>query len=248
MTTISQLIEDSYRESNLLAVNEEPNSFQQAEALRLLNRIYARIFGTKVGDNFTVRQIGQENITRPSGFPSYGVSPDSQWRPDFNERLFLNISAPLTIYLPIEPQDGARFSLVDAANNVATNNVTIDGNGRLIEGSTTLTLNTNGISRDWFFREDTADWKKVSSLIATDESPFPLEFDDYFILELAMRLNPRHGQTLDPQSLATHRMTQRALYARYHQIVPVDSEIGLQRMTNIGLHSYNSDGSFEAGR
>ena len=44
-TLVSQIIEDAYREANLIAVGESPTTAQQTEGLRLYNRFITSLFG-----------------------------------------------------------------------------------------------------------------------------------------------------------------------------------------------------------
>jgi hypothetical protein len=88
------------------------------------------------------------------------------------------------------------MAAVDALGNFASSNLTINGNGRLIEGATSVTLNVNGTARQWMYRADTGNWVRISSLAAGDEMPFPQEFDDYFQVRLALRLVSRHSTSL----------------------------------------------------
>lgn len=145
----------------------------------------------------------------------------------------LNLNAPQTVYLHPQPDDGARFGIVDVGNNLATYNVIVDGNGHNIETTPTVTLNTNGLVREWFYREDLGNWVKATTLLAGDNFPFPQKFDDYFITMLAMRINPAYGQTLDPQSQAVLQRAQRQLRAQYSQIIETSSEVALIRMARV---------------
>src|SRR3546814_9522709 len=103
------------------------------------------------------------------------------------------------------------------AGNLATNTVTLHGNGRLIEGANTVLLNTNGIDQEWFYRAATANWVKYAPLIAADTFPFPEEFDNYFILMLAMEINPTYGQEMNQLNLSLLKRSKRQLSARYTQ-------------------------------
>ena len=72
MTTVSQLITDAYRESNLIAVNSSPTSPEQTEALRLLNRVVKSLFGNEMGDPLDTIPLGKGNTQTPSNVPLYG--------------------------------------------------------------------------------------------------------------------------------------------------------------------------------
>lgn len=233
MTTVTQIITDAYRQSNLVAVGASPTAAEQVEALRFLNRIVKSVFGNEVGDPLDAFPLGGENISRPSGFPWYGSTPDEEWFVPKNARLVLNLNESIDLYLHPMPNDGTRFAVSDMANSLAAFPVTVHGNGRLIEEVTSITLNTNGLDAEWFFRADTGNWARYSPLVGADTFPFPEEFDDYFITMLAIRLNPAYGIQLDPQSEMMLKRSLKQLRARYVQIVMVQSELGLFRMSKM---------------
>lgn len=227
MTTVSDIIRDAYRESNINAINVSPTASQQEEALRLLNRIVSSAYGNEAGEELQPLDLGANNISRPQGYPWVSPEEIANWFIPENTRLMLNLEADTMLYLPPLPEDGARLSVVDKSGNLATNTLTLVGNGRTIESATSLTLSTNSYSADWFYRGDTGNWTKVSPLIQTDTFPFPTDFDDYFVIALALRLNPRNGAALDPQSQAMYTTGKSRFRARYRQTQFVMSELAL---------------------
>lgn len=48
-----------------------------------------------------------------------------------------------TITLPASPTTGQTYKVIDGSGNASVNNITLDGNGKNINGSSTLTINTN---------------------------------------------------------------------------------------------------------
>ncbi len=205
MTLVSSIITDAYRESNLIALAATPNTNQTNEALRRLNNIVLSSIGYEVGDELTDLTIGGD----------YDQSTYvADWLPA-NCRLILNLDSAKTYYLDPSPYEGQRFGIVDVLSNLATYPVTIDGNGRLIESATTLTLNTDDLTREWLYRSDVGGWVRVTTLASGDQLPFPAEFDDYFITMLALRLNPRYGQALSQETQAALRRSKNQIRARY---------------------------------
>jgi len=233
MTTVYQIIVDAYRQSNLIAIGVEPTQIQESEALRYLNRLVKSVFGNEAGENLEALPLGRNEIDKPSGFPWYGDTPGGNFFIPLNKRLNLNLSAPTTVYLHPMPEDGARVAIVDVSKNLATNPLTISGNGRLIEGNFNLTVNTNSANIEWFYRADLGDWQKISPLGILDTFPFPEEFDDLFILMLAFRLNPSYERQLDPQSGEILRRSKTQFRARYHNIIQARSELGLLRTSRM---------------
>lgn len=201
MTLASSIISAAYRESNLVAIGSAPTDAENTEALDRLNTIILQSVGNELAD-LAIGGLYDES--------SYA----SDWVPA-NARLVVNQTVAQTFKLAPMPYEGQRLAVADAGNNFASYPLTLDGYGRLIEGATTKTISTNGYSGQWMYRADTANWVRLDVLALTDTMPLPVEFDDYFITRLALRLNPRNGVQLSQESLATLRETESAIRARY---------------------------------
>jgi hypothetical protein len=215
LTLVSTIIQNAFRETNIVPVGQNPTTNQQSEALDRLNAIVLSTIGNEVGDDFTDLNIGG----------NYDQSTyTTTWVPD-NARLIFNLNAATTFNLDPNPYEGQRLAFVDVGNNLASHSVTLNGNGRLIEGASSLTLSTNGDSRQWFYRADTGTWTKVNSLLTSDQMPFPQEFDDYFVTTLAMRLQPRYSQQLPSETLETLKRSRDQIRARYHNYKQVQSDL-----------------------
>lgn len=250
MTLISTIITDAYRETNLIARGSTENSGEQTEALRLLNRCIEALFGNEAGDPLEDMLFGRNPNIDEAVYDNEFELFIRRWFMPPGYRLKLNLSAPETIKLYPNPEDGAMFSIVDASNNLATNNLTIDGNGSLIEGQTDLVLNTNGYSATWFYRADKGNWQRITDLEATEESPFPKAFDDLLIIELAMRLDPRNGNNLSQISMARYGNMLKKFRARYTQVTEKPLDWALARINGQQrryLQGYSIEGEFERG-
>ncbi len=233
MTLVSQIITDAYRQSNLLAIGVSPTANQITEALRYLNRILASVLGNEVGEPLIDFPIGRSGIDRPAGYPWYNTTPSNNWFVPQNHRVMLNLQEGTTLYLHPRPDNGARFGVTDILGNLSTYPVVIDGNGRNIESSSTVTLSTNSLIREWIYRADMGSWVRVVTVIESDTFPFPQEFDDFFITLLAMRINPSYGVDLDSQSQYILSRGRSQLRARYHTDIPSRSDIGLVRLSRV---------------
>lgn len=217
MTQVSDIITDAYRESNLIAVNATPTSDETTEGLNRLQALIKSTIGTDVGyvmEDWTITSATA--ITRPSGVAltaaqasAYYIEPQS--------RLMASLTVATAINLDPYPNDGQRFSVVDVAGNFGTYNLTISGNGRLINGSSSLVLSTNSEIREFMFRSDIGDWVEIDTFTTSDALPFPADFDDYFITSLAMRLNRRYGREMSPESIARLNEQRMAIVQRYKQ-------------------------------
>jgi len=217
MTTVTSIIADALRESNIIPIGESPEADTQLEALRHLNSVIYSLFGFEIGEGLTPINYGGNGLTN-----EYGIALDDSALIDgsfvpSNTSLVLNLEAAKTVYLPPRPYAGARVGIVDASSNLNTYNLTINGNGRKIESATSVTLTTSGLTREWFYRDDLAAWVRLTDLDNNADSPFPREFDDLLITMLAMRLNPRYGVETLPETVERMRYTRKRFSARYKQ-------------------------------
>lgn len=245
MTLISSVITDAYRESNIIALGKAPNDLQAAEALRLLNGLFSSIYGGEAGENLQDWPLG--NYGRQS--PNYNIEASNHRinHPFINRRLIAVNEEAKTVYLTLRPQDGSRMGIADPYGRLSTVPITLDGNGRTIEGNSTLLLNADGLFREWFYRADLGDWVRLTGKDLTDEMPFPAEFDNFFTILLAMRLNPRNGRTLDQQSALIYESERRQFVARYLQAMPLEilDDISWPFMST---QSYDTQRSFTSER
>lgn len=243
MTLVQQIITDAYRASNLIAVGTQPNLAQQNEALNYLNRLVKSVFGNEAGEKLQALPIGRVDISRPAGYPYYDPTPLNNWFVPVNKRLMLNLNTPVSVWLSPTPCDGARFAVNDIQGNLSTYPLTVNGNGRTFEGVDTLVLNTNSLNRQWFYRQDLANWQRLADLGVADTFPFPEEFDDMFILMLALRLNPSYDAELGDDNRTLLKRSRSQFSARYHQTIEVGSEQGLVRlpMQSADRRFYNPD-------
>lgn len=256
VTLVSDIIRDAYRESNLIAISTEPTGSQREEALRLLNRLLASVFGNEEGEQLNPIPIGRSGISRPSGYPGYANTPNlPSWTVPINARLILNLSEATEVWLTPNPLDGSRFAISDHLGNLSTYPLTVHGNGNRIEGNADTTFNTDGIAREYMYRMDTGTWQRVTPIIETDEWPFPVEFDDMFIIMLAMRLNPRSNIATAQESVLAYKRSLTQFRARYRQNGIGRVDLGLLYTRGImdtlwaspGF-AYSNDDAFKTGQ
>lgn len=245
MTLISSIILDAFREGNILPLGRAPNPNQAAEALRLLNAIFVGVYGGDAGEGLEQWPMGNFGIESPSYASS--LTTYDFTHPGINRRLIALNEEALTVYLSLYPQDGARMGIADPYGRLAAFPLTLDGNGRTIEGAQSILLDTNGLNQQWFFRADLGDWVRLTSKLEADEMPFPAEHDTFFIITLAMRLNPRYGRELDGQSAAIYKQVRREFVNRYLQSLPLEviDDVSWPFMS---LQSYNSGRAFSSNR
>lgn len=234
MTLVTDIIRSALRETNLIPLGTSPTTAQEQEAFQLLSTIVSGVPGGEAGENLSPLALGQDNIEAPNGYPWWSNELPQNLFVRANTRLMLNLTAEGFVYFDPNPHDGARMGIVDCALNLDICPITLYGNGRLIDGDVDLVLNTAGLTQEWVYREDIGSWTTVTPLTLSSEMPWPSEFDDMFIILLAMRLNPRYGQVIHPASAEWLRKIKSAFSARYSQSwTQMPSEDGLLYLTNI---------------
>ena len=250
MTLISSIISDAFRESNIIPLGKVPNDNQLTEALRLYQQNIRALYGDNAGENLTDWPLGSINADEP-GYTD-PRTPYAIQRPTINRRLLATNADPITVYLTTYPQDGSRIAVADPFRRLAASPVTLDANGRTIEGNPTLLLDVDGTFQEWFYRADKGDWVKLTSLAADNENPFPDDFDIFFICGLAMRLNPRYGREMDPQTATVYKSSRSQFIARYLQSQPleIDDSISWPFMSTQGYdqqREFSSNQAFNRG-
>lgn len=214
MTQVLDIITRSYRESNLFGISGSPTALQISEGLARLQTLIASTYGWDVGEDVTDLHVGYVGQVEPD----YDITQRMWTRPETNTRLVLNHDGPETIYFPRLPRHGSRMSVVDVYDALALYNITLDANGNTIEDVLQVVLSTNGLNRTWIYDASASNWQIMPTVTSeTDEMPFPIEFDDYFIIKLASRLNPAYGRSLSQESIMRLQDQQGQIEARYKQ-------------------------------
>lgn len=225
MTLVSTLLTDSLRESNLIGLGEEGDAAQGVEALRLLNRLVASVFGNEVGEKL-------EDWTFP---PVWGYVPVWQFIPPDTRIVMGENAGAQSFNVNPYPQNGDRLQLVDAGSDFSSNPVTlIPGPATFAGASGNFTANTDGFNRTWLYRADIADWAQISPLDAAGEFPFPMAFDDAFIGLLAARLSPRYQRELSAESQASLQRSLSQLRAAYARTRLERADLAVLRLRNSG--------------
>jgi hypothetical protein len=250
MTTIRQLVLDGFRESGITPVGTEPTGDEFDEGFRKLQGIIKSLFGNELGEQLSTQSYGNYGLTNAfASAEDQSGRVNSVYIPN-NTRLVFNVNSSNTLYLHPNPDDGARFGVIDNVGNFLTFPQTINGNGRHIELAGSVTLNTNLLNNQWFYRADLGSWVKVLDLVASDQSPLPSEFDEYLTSMLAMRINPRFGAQTDPELNDILSRMKRQFRSRYRQKNVTGSELALILIpSNQYARNYFIDRSdFDVGR
>lgn len=237
MTTIASIISSALRETNLIPLGVSPTMEQSTEAFGLLSTIVAGVLGNEAGENLVPFPLGQNDIESPRGYPWWSNELPGNVFVPVNSRIMCNLTAAGLVNLHPMPHDGARMGIVDVSQNFAEFPLTIVGNGRSIEGDAEMTYSINGEIREWIYREDLGNWVTVIPLDPNGSMPYPPEFDDMFIIMLAMRLNPRYGQIMHPASVEALKSGMSKFSARYKQsTTQMPSESGLLYLTSFNRY------------
>lgn len=243
MATLRKIITDAYRESGIIQKGTVPDADQMQEGLDKLLMIIENVFGEEVGSHYQDINYGDDGVTNAYSVDSNReVFIDNSYaRPSY--RLLVNSTQPKTIYLDPSPYDGARFACIDVGETFDTAPVTIAADTRRIEGASSVVLNTVGSNVSWFYRGDLAEWVRVSPLDLDSQSPFPSQFDDYFIIKLATRLHPRYLVNTAQETMLHFREIQRKFKSRYTTRQEMNSEPALYRLRNHRYLDYFSEDS-----
>lgn len=206
MATCQEIINDGLHALRVLGFGQTATSAQSEYCLGRLQAYIDQLSGFGGSLPFVARKVtGSETLS--TRYPA--------------QRLQCQLSAAATITLPegagSSPiPDGMRVQIVDAKENFATYNLTVAGNGFLINSSTSnYTISTNGAVRNLMFRADLGDWQVMSASLALgDNIPFPSEFDEAIMLNAARRYT-RFGQRLSAEDMELARKGANRLRARY---------------------------------
>lgn len=235
MTTAQTIINSAYYELNIVGIGETPTTAQSAVGLTRLNEVLGYILGGTAGEFLQPWPLG--NHGRESSdyiFPSQLQLAN----PVPNVTLIQTaVGGPSTIYFPAGRGDGARMAVIDPYSRLAANPLVLDGNGVTIESAATVTVNTNGLRREWIYRADTGNWLRIQDLSLSSDVPFPAEFDLYLYLSLAFRLQPPAGVKVSDFTMQMFQRVEKKFQARYIQQAPLKNDPSLDFMT---WQSYDS--------
>lgn len=231
MTTIRQLIIDGYREGGLIGSGETPDVEQFDEGLRKLQTLVRSFFGNEIGYKLQTISFGINGDLNSYGKYQDVASTIQTVGIPSGVRLVCNLAETKTLYLDPNPQDGARFAIIDNSDNFATRNLVLKGNGRSIEGSATATLSTSGLNREWFYRADLGSWERIQDFTANSESPLPFEFDELLTTLLALRLSSRFGAPISGEINTYMTRMVKMFKSRYQQIIEMPLDAALTRLT-----------------
>lgn len=239
MATVSEIVVQAFREGNFTAVGEEPTPEEIAEAIPRLRLLIDKLFGFEIGEAYRDWYVPSDfTIIAPLRSPysptgDISVASGESWKyPPSNVRLLVKTTEARTVVLPANPADGARLQFLNIASSAV--NITLNGNGHLIENAASLVDTvTNLHTRKWFYRADLGDWIRLESIVDENSTtPLPAEFDDMLVCGLAMRLQPRFGTPIDQTTVACYVDMLKRLKKRYRQSEEMPASFGELRSTS----------------
>ncbi len=210
----SAAVTRAYREAAIRPIGTTPTTDEFEEGLDRLNGFLDSLFGAEIGQLLTDVQVpliqrtaesarANFNLPFPNSLTNFDQLP-AQYEQTVvdqfvlapNSRVLWRGTDATTVFFPQYPGDGARVEIV---NTGASATLTLDGNGRRINGSDQATFLDSDTRVTYFYRADLGDWKPITQLTLTDELPLPAEFDRLIICGTAISLtaldeiNPSSG-------------------------------------------------------
>jgi len=224
MTTAADIINDAYREINVVPLGQTPSTDQSSEGLLLLNRLINNWFGHEFSQllydwQIPARTISEGSRENPRDPYDERQSPGINPYPDAQSRVLVSATTNTTIFMPEYPSNGARIRVVNQGSTV---NLTLNANRRLIEDAASVVVDLSSVDeREWFYRADKGNWVRRADLAGDDEQPFAPEFDDLLVAGLAISLAPRYEK--DVSNVTASKYLQdlnrfRAAYKQYTQV------------------------------
>ena len=178
--TVRDVIKRASRLHGAIATGDDLSSDEMNDALLALNTMKRALFGTVIGVRLSPQAASGTTAQAENG-GEYQIP-----------------AGVFTLTAPLNPRSGARFGVVDANLNFATNNCTVARNGRLLEGAAaSVVLSVAGDNRRWWFRGDTGNWiKEADYLTADDAIEFPEALSAYMPNMLAVAFAAEFGAEL----------------------------------------------------
>lgn len=224
MVTVSEIVQDAFREGNIVAGGAALTTVQETEGLTVFNRFVESLYGYELGEFLGDWPIIPLDVSPIAA--RYPLFPDNENRrpeeylyPPPNVRVLVSLQESIEMYLQRDPRDGARMSFVRIRDNDFQ--LTVVGNGRLIEGQDSITATATELhGRNYMYMADEGGWIRIDTLVATDILPFPPAYDELFVLGTMKRLAPRYGRTLDGEQLQRYNRLIRRMKAQFRQERP----------------------------
>jgi len=178
---VRDVINRAARLNGSIATGDVPSADELNDAMLSLNIMKRAMFGTLIGTRLSPQDCSGLNAAQAENGGEYQIP-----------------AAAFVLTAPLNPRSGARFGVVDAALNFATNNCTVLGNGRLLNGAAAnQVLSTNGQNVRFWFRGDTGSWIEEFDYVTPDDTiEFPEALIAYMPNMLAVAIAAEYGVDL----------------------------------------------------
>lgn len=216
MTTATVIINRAWRETQLLPSDVTPSTSQYTESLPLLQGLLERHIRAPI---LTIWLGNVTALRQQRGVVLRDFTPYAD-RVAVPQDVYVNcvLDGPKTLMLPPTPGDGARIVIIDVSQNFGTYPLTLTGNGNLIDGGADLVLSASGEGVSLMYRRDLAEWVPITTLELSNNLPYPAMYDDLFVIELAMRLDPRYGKEMPAVTADIYRSIRSQFVGRYMMV------------------------------
>lgn len=185
--TVRDVIKRAARLNGAIATGDDPSSDEMNDAMLCLNTMKRALFGTVIGVRLSPQDCTGLAAKQAENGGEYQIP-----------------GTLFTLTAPTNPRSGARFGVVDANLNFATNNCTVTRNGRLLEGAAAnVVLSVVADNRRWWFRGDTGNWIREADYVTPDDAiEFPESLSAYLPNMLAVAFAAEFGADLRPDIVA----------------------------------------------
>lgn len=227
MSSVDELINAAFRESNIIPVGSSATEDERTEALQVLNRAVGASVGLVIGETLHDWRVPYDQTTSPvhanppmlPGTGENAVAKEWPNNPPENSRVVWD-GTDQSVFFPSRPCAGSQMALVLPVSAAGT--IVLEGNGNAIEGSGSYSVSAADYTEElkWIYRPDLASWQPLKTVSLTDESPLPPDLDELLILSLAVRLAPRFGKKISVEAAGVYAEAQKSARTRYRQSAP----------------------------
>jgi len=110
---------------------------------------------------------GTEWVLFSAGWDWYIISGDTNLQNRHGYLVDVS-SAPATLLFPASPMEGSRIDILDFTYSSETNNITLSGNGELVEDQTSFIIDIDGAGLQFVYTNTTYGWKMINEVYSED--------------------------------------------------------------------------------
>jgi hypothetical protein len=192
------VLKRSLRLLGVLAAGDDPGADDLTDAMTALNTLKGSLFGTEIGQRLSVQDLTGLTAAQAEAGGEYAIP-----------------AVAFTLTAPGKPRAGDRFGITDPNLVFGASPLTINRNGRLLNGAASnLSVSVAGAHVRFWYRGDTGNWVEEADFATPDDViEFPDALIAYLPYMLAVALAPEFGADLRPD-IAALAAEGRAAFAR----------------------------------